>query len=154
MLRARSLNPPPPGTGLALMHSHPLGEGWQGMSFDDVKAERGHAGAVLGATRMPIIGMTLAWDGAWSGRFWIRTAPRIYARHNCATIRVVGDRLTVHCMDELAPPPLANGEQIRTISVWGKKRSGISHGCAWASSAPAVSALLSATVLPGPALRM
>jgi molybdopterin-synthase adenylyltransferase len=103
------------------MHSHPLGEGWQGMSFDDVRAERGHAGAVLGATRMPIIGLTLAGDGAWSGRFCIRTAPRTYARHNCATARVVGDRLSVHYMDELAPPPLANGAQIRTISAWGEE---------------------------------
>lgn len=109
------------GAGLALMHSHPLGEGWQGMSFDDVKAERGHAGAVLGATRFPSVGLTLAGDGAWSGRFWIRTAPRTYARHNCATVRVVGNRLTVHYMDELAPPPLANGEQIRTISAWGEE---------------------------------
>jgi molybdopterin-synthase adenylyltransferase len=65
--------------------------------------------------------MTLAGDGAWSGRFWIRTAPRTYARHNFATVRIVGDRLTVHYMDELAPPPLANGEQVRTISAWGEE---------------------------------
>ena len=108
------------GAGLALMHSHPLGVGWQGMSLDDVKAERGNAGAVLGATRQPFVGLTLAGDGAWSGRFWIRTAPRTYAWHNGATVRVVGNRLTVHYMDELAPPPMANGEQIRTISAWGE----------------------------------
>ena len=109
------------GAGLALMHSHPLGVGWQGMSLDDVKAERGNAGAVLGATRQPFVGLTLAGEGAWSGRFWIRTAPRTYARHNCASVRIVGNRLTVHYMDELAAPPMANDEQIRTISAWGEE---------------------------------
>src|SRR4051794_20799291 len=29
--------------GLGLAHSHPAGSGWQGMSSDDVDAERGHA---------------------------------------------------------------------------------------------------------------
>src|SRR5207253_678650 len=95
--------------------------GWQGMSFDDVKAERGNAGAVLGATHLPMVGMTIAGDGAWSGRFWIRTAPRSYARRNCATVRVIGDRLSLYYMDELAPPTLATGEQIRTISAWGEE---------------------------------
>lgn len=108
------------GAGLALLHSHPLGRGWQGMSFDDVRAEQGNAGAVFGATRQPFVGITLAGDGAWSGRFWVRTAPRSYARHNCATVRVVGDRLSVYYMDELAPPPIANGEQVRTVSAWGE----------------------------------
>ncbi|HUZ96440.1 MAG TPA: ThiF family adenylyltransferase [Edaphobacter sp.] len=109
------------GVGLALMHSHPLGTGWQGMSRDDVRAEQGNAGAVLGATRQPFLGLTLAGDGAWSGRFWMRTAPRSYARQNCATVRTVGERLRVTYMDELAPPPLANGEQIRTVSAWGEE---------------------------------
>ena len=94
------------GAGLALMHSHPRGRGWQGMSLDDVRAEQGHAGAVFGATRKPFVGLTIAGDGSWSGRFWMRTAPRTYARHNCATVRVVGNRMKVTYLDELAPPPL------------------------------------------------
>jgi len=109
------------GAGLALMHSHPLGRGWQGMSRDDVRAEQGHAGASFGATRRPLVGLTLASDGAWSGRFWMRTAPRTYARQNCATVRVVGERLSVTYMDELSPPPLANAEQMRTVSAWGEQ---------------------------------
>jgi len=108
------------GAGLALMHSHPRGRGWQGMSLDDVRAEQGNAGAVLGATRKPFVGLTLAGDGSWSGRFWVRTAPRTYARQNCATVRVVGNRLKVTYMDELAPPPVANAEQARTVSAWGE----------------------------------
>ncbi len=107
--------------GLALMHSHPLGRSWQGMSFDDVLAEQGHAAAVYGATRQPFVGLTMAGDGAWSGRFWVRTAPRTYMRQNCATVRVAGDRLSVTYMDKLAPPPAANGKQIRTISAWGEE---------------------------------
>jgi molybdopterin/thiamine biosynthesis adenylyltransferase len=108
------------GAGLALLHSHPRGSGWQGMSLDDVRAEQGHAGAVFGATTFPFLGLTLAQDGAWSGRFWVRTAPRTYGRHNCGTVRVVGDRLQVTYMDELAPPTVGNAEQIRTISAWGE----------------------------------
>ena len=69
----------------------------------------------------PLVGLTLASDGAWSGRFWMRTAPRTYTRQNCATVRVVGDRLSVTYMDELAPPPLANAEQMRTVSAWGEQ---------------------------------
>ncbi len=109
------------GAGLVLMHSHPRGRGWQGMSLDDVRAEQGNAGAVFGATRKPFVGITLASDGSWSGRFWIRTAPRTYARQNCATVRVVGNRLKVTYMEELAPPPVATAEQIRTVSAWGEE---------------------------------
>lgn len=110
------------GTGLALMHSHPLplGRGWQGMSQDDVAAERGNAGAILGATGLPLVGLTIAGDGAWSARFWERTGPKTYPGAWCATVRVVGDRLTVTYMDQLAPPPRATDEQLRTISAWGE----------------------------------
>jgi molybdopterin-synthase adenylyltransferase len=107
------------GAGLALLHSHSLGRGWQGMSTDDVVAENGHAASVYGATRLPFVGLTLAGDGAWSARFWERIAPRTYARRDCATVRVVGDRLKVTYMDRLAPPPRATASQIRTISAWG-----------------------------------
>lgn len=107
-------------TGLALMHSHPLGEGWQGMSRTDVNTEQSIAPAVFGATNRPFVGLTLASDGAWSARFWERTAPRIYSRRDCATVRVLGDRLSVTYCDRLTPPPAANEEQIRTVSSWGE----------------------------------
>ncbi len=108
------------GAGLALMHSHPGGAGWQGMSRDDVTTEQSSAGAVFGATRKPFLGLTIAADHAWSARFWERTAPRSYARKNCATVRILGDALSMTYMNELAPPPLANEEQIRTVSAWGE----------------------------------
>lgn len=105
--------------GLALMHSHPRGRGHQGMSDDDIAAEQGHAAATFGATGLPLVGMTIAGDGAWSARFWERTAPRTYPGAWCATVRVVGNRLAVSYMDALAPPPPATDEQVRTVSAWG-----------------------------------
>ncbi len=106
--------------GLALLHSHPHGSGWQGMSADDVAAEQGNAGAVYGATDRPFVGLTLAGNGAWSARFWERSAPRTYRRAPCASVRVLGDRLQMHFMDQLAPRPRPTDEQIRTISSWGE----------------------------------
>ncbi|MCP3478033.1 ThiF family adenylyltransferase (plasmid) [Bradyrhizobium sp. CCGUVB1N3] len=109
------------GAGLALLHSHPLGRQWQDMSSDDIAAEQGNAAAVYGATRLSFVGLTVAADGAWSARFWERVGPRRYARRDCATVRVVGDRLQVTYMNKLAPPPATTGEQIRTVSAWGER---------------------------------
>lgn len=109
------------GAGLALMHSHPLGRGCQRMSKDDIAAERGNAGPVFGATGLPLIGLTLAGDGAWSARFWERTAPRTYPAAWCASVRVVGDSLRVTFMDELAPLPTPTEQQVRTVSAWGEE---------------------------------
>jgi molybdopterin-synthase adenylyltransferase len=107
--------------GLALLHSHPMGLGWQGMSKDDVAAEQGNAGAVLGATGLPFVGLTLAKDGAWSARFWERTAPRTYSLTWCTTVRVVGNSLGLTYNERLLPRPKPTDEQIRTISAWGEK---------------------------------
>lgn len=106
--------------GLAFLHSH-LGPGWQGMSEDDVNAERGHAGAVLAATGFPLVGLTLGTDGAWSARFWPKTAPRTFDRAWCASVRVIGNQLAVTYMDRLMPPPQMKVELTRTISAWGAK---------------------------------
>jgi hypothetical protein len=108
------------GAGIALLHSHPDGEGWQGMSGDDVATEQGIAGAVFGATGLPLVGLTLAGDTTWSGRFWIRAAPRVYKRHNCSSIRIVSEELKVLFNPLLAPSPVSNNEQIRTVAAWGK----------------------------------
>ncbi len=108
------------GAGLALMHSHPQGRGWQGMSEDDIAAEHGHAAAAFGATDFPLVGLTLAGNGAWSARFWERTAPRTYPGAWCGSVRVVGDALRITYMDQLAPPPHPTEEQVRTVSAWGE----------------------------------
>lgn len=109
------------GAGLALMHSHPLGRGWQRMSKDDIAAEQGNAGAVFGATGLPLIGLTLAGDSVWSARFWERTAPRTYPGASCASVRVVGNSLRVTFMDKLAPIPRPTEQQVRTLSAWGEE---------------------------------
>lgn len=108
--------------GVVLMHSHPLGQRWQGMSLDDIKTESSHAAAAYGATLLPLVGLTIAGDGAWSARFWQRTAPKTYQRCDCATVRVVGERLQITYMDQLAQPPRATSAQIRTVSAWGPKK--------------------------------
>lgn len=108
------------GAGVALLHSHPNGCRWQGMSQDDVTTEMGIAGSVFGATGLPLVGLTLAGDGAWSSRFWQRTAPRTYVRFDCATVRVIADDLRVSFYDKLAPPPRSNAQQIRTVAAWGE----------------------------------
>ena len=110
------------GAGLALMHSHPDGSGWQGMSDDDIDTEQGRAAAVWATTKLPLLGLTIAGDGNWGGRFWKRTAPRLYERLDCVTVRVVGDRLAVTFCDRLLPPPITTDEQVRTVSAWGEAR--------------------------------
>lgn len=116
LARARELE-----GGIAFLHSHPYG-GWQGMSADDVRAEQGMAGAALGATGLPLVGLTLgASDGAWSARFWERVGPRKFERRWCESVRVVGERLHVHYYDRLLPPPRPTGAQVRTVSAWGDR---------------------------------
>ena len=108
----------PEGSGVALLHGHPV-PGWQGMSHDDVVAERDRlAGAVAGRTGLPLVGLTRGTDGAWSGRLWARKAPRVYHRYPSRTVRVVGSRLRItYHPDE--PSAIPTSTQEATISVWG-----------------------------------
>jgi hypothetical protein len=117
----RVLRERPDGAGIVFMHGH-LGPGWQGMSADDVVAERDRlAGVVAGATGLPLVGMTRGTDGSWSARFWARYAPRAYQRLDARTVRVVGRalRITFHPGDVPAPPTAALGE---TATVWGRSK--------------------------------
>ena len=104
--------------GIAFMHSHPS-PGWQGMSNDDVDAERGHAAQVKAATGLPLVGLTAGTDEAWSARFWEKTAPRKYERRWCQSVRVVGDRLVVTLHPDHAIRTVFRPELTRTISAWG-----------------------------------
>lgn len=105
--------------GLAFLHSH-LGPGWQGMSDDDMRAENIHAAAAKGATGLPLLGLTLGTDGAWSARFWEKTKPRVYERRWCTHVRVVGEQLSVTFANHLIPPPRPKEELRRTVSSWGQ----------------------------------
>jgi molybdopterin/thiamine biosynthesis adenylyltransferase len=111
------------GAGLAFFHSHP-GPGWQDMSHDDIEAEKGHAAAAQGATSLPLIGLTAGNDRAWSGRFWIKSAPSRYERQWCSSVRSVGSQLSVTFADHLIAPPKASSLLQRTTSAWGPERQG------------------------------
>ena len=108
------------GNGIAFLHSH-LGPGWQGMSKDDVIAERRVAGAVASVTGLPLVGLTAGTDGAWSARFWFHEGGRQYGRRGCESVRVAGDRLQVTFDDRLVPPPQFRAMFRRTRAMWSQE---------------------------------
>ena len=106
--------------GLVLLHSHPNGTDWQGMSSDDVHAEHSNAARVRAVTGLPLVGMTIgAVDGGWGARFWEKTGPRTFERYDCETVRVVDRQLTPTYHPTLRPMPALREELTRTISAWG-----------------------------------
>jgi hypothetical protein len=108
--------------GIAFMHSH-LGPGWQGMSRDDIQTEQAMAGQAKAVTGLPLVGMTVGTDGAWSARFWEKSGPSSYERVWCQSVRVIGEGgLGVTFADSICPPPKFRQELKRTISVWGIKK--------------------------------
>ena len=108
------------GAGVVFLHSHPS-PGWQDMSQDDVNTERRQSPAIKATTNLPLVGMTLGTDGAWSARFWIKTAPKTYERRWCESVRVIGKNgLDATFNDHLRPPPGFRTELTRTISAWGE----------------------------------
>jgi hypothetical protein len=119
---SRVLGTVEPGTGIALIHSH-LGPGWQGMSEDDIVAERDRlAGAVFGRTALPLLGMTWGTDGTWSARTWGRARSFTYERVDIPTVRVAGtERLALSFHPILRPEPPPVPAQVATVSVWGSR---------------------------------
>lgn len=103
--------------GVVLLHSHPRGRGWQGMSQDDIAAESGHAAVIQASTGLPFVGMTLAADRSWSARFWCRASDRSFVRHDCELVRVVGRQLRISLHPSRAS--VATAAQRRTVSFWG-----------------------------------
>jgi len=109
------------GCGICFLHSHPA-SGWQSMSNDDVKAEEMLAPRVKSITGMPLVGMTIGYDEAWSARFWIKEAPRQYSRYFCESVRVIGTGLKLTYYDKLSPWPTFGEAFLRTISSWGDQK--------------------------------
>lgn len=109
--------------GLAFLHSH-LGPGWQGMSPDDVAAEMSHAGSVFAATDLPFVGLTVATDGAWSARFWLRESTKTYKRVWCDSVRVVGGQLNITTPPKSYRRHGSRRELVRTVSAWGDSNQG------------------------------
>lgn len=111
----------PTGSGIAFLHGH-LGPGWQGMSEDDIVAERDRlAGLVASTSGLPLVGLTWGTDGAWSGRLWLRTGRHQYERRWVRSVRSVGASLELSFHPELEPPPTTPEAQVATASVWGER---------------------------------
>jgi hypothetical protein len=109
------------GGGLAFLHSHPGGRCWQGMSDPDIETESAHAPRAMAITGLPLVGLTMAGDGALSGRFWERTGRRTWRRLDCENVRVVGLRLRTDWNPNLRPGPTVTDSQLRTVSAWGEE---------------------------------
>lgn len=105
------------GHGVAILHSHPGGRGWQGLSGPDADAENSYARLVEQVTGLPLVGLTLAGDTTWSARTW--TNGRL---EWVGSVRRVGTTLAVSWNDELVPPARLEASQARTISAWGDER--------------------------------
>ena len=104
------------GRGVAALHSHPGGSGWQDMSGPDYDTERSYALLVREITGLPLVGMTMAGDGSWSCRRW---DPSGTPEHG-ESVRVPGSCFRVTWNDRLRPPPAVTGSQARTVSAWGE----------------------------------
>ena len=107
------------GAGLALLHSHPGGRGWQGMSDDDVVAEQRYCAQALALTGLPLLGGTLAGDSGWSARRWEVDGGE-YRRHESATVRVIGEQLRITHHPALSPLVGHDQRMLRTVSAWGE----------------------------------
>jgi len=108
------------GGGIAVLHSHPGGSGWQGLSTYDKEAEGSYANLVREITGQPLVGMTLAGrSGTWSARFWNVGVGLEIASNPCESVRVVGERLTLSWNPDLRPAPETQTAMTRAISCWG-----------------------------------
>jgi hypothetical protein len=104
------------GEGIAILHSHPSGIGWQGLGRLDFDAESSYARLAEQITGLPLLGMTLGTgDASWSARVWPSAASPVWAEN----VRVVGDTLRVSWNDRLRPVPQPQPSQARTVSAWG-----------------------------------
>ncbi len=103
--------------GLAFMHNH-LSVGWQGMSDEDIVAERDRIAPVAAVTGLPLVGLTMGTDGSLSARFWIERKQRrpIW----CHKVRVVdGGTMKVMYNDSMFPAYGRRPQLQRTIDSWG-----------------------------------
>ena len=104
------------GRGVAILHSHPRGNGWQPMSSLDADAESSYARLVQQLTGLPLVGMTLAGDQTWSARVWIDGSAQW-----AGSVRRVGPGLVTSWNSHLVPSLADDTAQPRTISAWGER---------------------------------
>jgi molybdopterin-synthase adenylyltransferase len=111
------------GRGLALIHTHPGGAGWQCPSGIDQTNERELLGrGTFGVTGQPLIGLILSGEGRWSGRFYPVDKRGTVRREECSAVRVVGKTLNIHFNPRAKPPPKMTNRQLRSRTMWGELR--------------------------------
>lgn len=110
------------GDGIAICHSHPSSQGWQGMSGPDVDAESSFANLVREITGVPLVGMTLGGgDESWSARHWDIGVANDINMTECQHVRVIGDQLKVSWNDDLVAPPSEEISHSRSVTCWGSR---------------------------------
>ena len=107
------------GKGLAFAHSHPGGRGWQDLNAVDQEAEARIANLAREVTGLPLVGLTLAGDHAWSARVWDGVGRNVFPRV-CHSVRVIGEAFGTTFNNSLVPIPTAGATQVRTIHTWGE----------------------------------
>lgn len=108
------------GGGVAILHSHPLGRGWQMMSEPDRDAEASYAALVREYTNLPLVGLTLAGGSlTWSARAWTARGRGSEQHQDAISVRVVGKQFNVHWNNRLRPIPSPSPTLSRTTSCWG-----------------------------------
>lgn len=106
-------------SGIAMIHTHPFGEGHQGVSLADLHYEQDALShEIYGVTGFPLVGMTLAGNGVWSARIY----PEPFKIKWCTGIRLVGRNLKINFNPHILPPPKATFMQVRTVNVWGDEK--------------------------------
>jgi len=106
--------------GVVILHSHPASHSWQQMSPTDARTEATYANLTREITGLPLVGMTLAHDTAWSCRWWNLGVGRAVAPTHAENVRVLRDhRLIVSWNDQVRQPPTPQPTQVRTTHCWG-----------------------------------
>jgi hypothetical protein len=110
------------GAGLAFLHAHPSGGGWQALGDVDRRAEASIANLAHEFTGQPLLGLTLGGiHESWSARMWDRGGGRERAPTWCESVRVVGNRLLLTFNEDLRPVPAIQATQMRTLHAWGEE---------------------------------
>ena len=106
--------------GLAFMHSHPS-PGWQTLSRADYSAERDVIAYPAGATKLPLVGLTVGSDAIWSARFWSPVNDGMQLNW-CDKVRISGPKsYALHFNDQALRPQPRREILKRTYDSWGQK---------------------------------
>lgn len=106
--------------GIVLIHTHPMGSGWQLPSSCDERIEEIKIGPEIeDLTGQPLVGMILSGDGTWSARFYSKNLKGKTTLDECISVRIVGKFLKLHFNPSLKPQPSQLPQQVRTRNVWG-----------------------------------